>query len=77
MGFWDLFTETVTAVNGHHGDDRNRSNAAAASSSAYQSSSDGSSGICSGNSIGASGMSIPAGLTESDFARLQEMFTQG
>ena len=76
MGFWDLFTGAVAAVDGHDGHDRND----VSSSHSSQGSSDGVSGTCSSSSSssnGAQGTSMPAGLSESDFLRLQEMFKQG
>ena len=75
MGFWDLFTGAVAAVDGHDGHHRND----VSSSHSSQGSSDGVSGICtsSSGSNGGQGASMPAGLSESDFVRLQEMFKQG
>ncbi len=77
MGFWDLFSESWTVVNGHEAQTRGGSDAAASSQSSTQDRIDDSNNMCSSSGSQYESPTVPAGLSESDFARLQEMFTTG
>ena len=77
MGFWDLFTETLASVNGHNPDEDPASNAAAEAPNNQSSSSSSDSGMCMGSSGSNGSGPVLNGLSESDFARIQDIFTQG